>query len=244
MKRLSEVAPYLVGIALVLFLCYTSATFCAPETEVDTRTNAVTLEVAVDTPVEARIVLVAPRSVRVGELVRLDVSESTADNWKWSMVPGSDDFLVYDSGGRAVFSARKPGKYQVFVSCAKNGSIDHTVFTIMVVGPPDMPVGDNLAEWIPFWMWPLDLPSTTAELLAASFEGIAAKANELTTPKEWIEVTAEANRKVLGENIEDWRPILDKIGEMLLKKAENGELVTPEDHKKVWLEIAEGLRAC
>jgi hypothetical protein len=238
MKRLLTSPSYLCAIVLALIFCYASATFCAPDTDVKPEARVASVEA------EAEIVLVAPLSVRVGELVRLDVSESTADNWKWSMVPGSDDFLVYDSGGRAVFSARKPGTYQVFVSCAKNGSVDHTVWTITVIGPPDMPVGDNLAEWVPFWMWPLDLPTVECTALAESFEEIAARSNELTTPKEWIEATTKANRSVLGQNIEAWTPILDKIGKMMLKKAENGELTTPEDHKKVWLEIAAGLRAC
>jgi hypothetical protein len=217
---------------ILLFLCLTSATLYVATQE------------TIDTPVsQAKIVLVAPTSARIGELVRLDVSESNAESFKWLLVPDSVDFLVFDSGRRAVFSGREAGVYQIIVGCAKGNTVDFILHTIRVTGPPEVPASGNFAELIPYWMWSYPFPTEECTALADSFEEVAARTT-LLTPGDWIKATAEANRTVLGSRTEEWGIILDKIGAELLRKAEAGELLTPEDHKKVWLEIAEGLRSC
>lgn len=193
---------------------------------------------------EAKVVLVAPSTCRVGELVRLDVSESSADSFKWILVPDSVDFLVYDGGARAVFSARMEGEYRFIVACAKDGTVDVVTHVVKVVGPPPMPTTDSLSEWIPFWNWAEMLPKEECDLLAASFEAVAALSHELDTPEKWMEMTAKANRNALGDRLEAWKPMLNKIGAALKKRAESGALTTPEDHEKAWLEIAQGLRNC
>lgn len=199
------------------------------------------LALAQDSPIEkAKIVLVAPDSARVGELVRFDVSASVADSFEWLVVPLSQDFEVYADGRRAVFSARAPGEYRFIVACAKDGTVNVVTHVIKVLGPPTSPVTDSLAEWIPFWLWNMDLPKEEAEALAASFEGVADLAPE--TPEEWIKLTAESNREALGARIEVWKPLMDKIGTTLLKMAQDGRLMTPEQHAAVWREIAAGLR--
>lgn len=193
---------------------------------------------------EAKIVLTVPSTARIGQLVRFDVSDSSADSFKWILVPLSEDFLVYDSGARAVFSARTAGEYRFIVACAMQGSVDVVTHLIRVVGPPAAPITDNLAEWIPFWVWNQGLPREECEKLAESFEAIAARRDELTTPGDWIKATSESNRATLDMRLDAWKPVLDKIGENLRKRAEIGTLMSPEDHEKVWLEIAQGLRSC
>ena len=221
--------PFVASIALLL--CLTSATLCAQDTEVR--------------PAEAQVVLIAPDSCRVGELVRLDVSDSTADSFQWVLVPESHpDFLTYDDGAKAVFSARAPGTYRFIVACAKGGTVDVITHVIKVIGPPDLPTTDDLSAWVPFWMWAAQLPKEECDLLAASFEGIAARAHELTEPEDWLKLTAETNREVLGDRLQAWIPILKKIGAALRKRAESGAMSTPEEHAEAWLEIAEGLRSC
>lgn len=196
---------------------------------------------AVDPVPEAKIVLVAPETARVGELVRLNVSDSVAASYKWLVVPPSQDFEVYDAGRRAVFSARMPGEYVFVVAAALKDTVDVVRHVIIVRGPPPMPQTDALDEWIPFWAYTYNLPSDGAQALAASFEEIAAR-EDLEEPEDWIRATAEANRAALGDKLAIWKPILNKIGEILLKKAQAGELMTPEQHKSLWLEIASGLR--
>lgn len=218
--------------SLVLLFCMTSATLCAQETipSVDTGTS------------QAKIVLVCPDSCRVGELVRLDVSESTADSFMWKLVPDSVDFEVYAEGRRAVFSARAPGEYRFIVACAKDGTVDVVHKLITVIGPPPQPIDNSLAQWIPFWLWNYDLPDNERLALADSFHSVAAREAELKTAEDWIKATAESNREALGDSLDAWSPMLDKIGTVLLKMAQDGKLLTPEQHATVWKEIAAGLR--
>jgi len=189
---------------------------------------------------QAKIILNAPEEARVGELVRFDVSESVADSFKWIMSPKTQDFLTFDEGAQAVFSARSEGRYRFTVACAKNGTVDVVTHTVTVEGPPPMPSTDSLVEWIPFWFWAENLQKEDATRLAASFEKIATQMP--AKPSDWIKRTAEANREALGESIDAWEPLLDKIGKALRKRAEQGNLSTPEQHKEAWLEVAEGLR--
>jgi len=178
----------------------------------------------------------------VGELVRLDVSESTADSFKWELVPDSVDFEVYADGRKAVFSARTPGEYRFIVACAKGGTVDVVSHVVKIIGRPAAPTNNSLAQWIPFWLWDYDLPRKERLALADSFEAISKRADELKTAKDWIEATAKANREILGDSVDNWKPIIDKIGAALLKMAKSGALVTPEQHAAVWKEIAQGLR--
>jgi hypothetical protein len=237
----------LASLALLLCLIVGGVgTFCAcsPSASPPSAADPLTLTAQAGPTDEAKIVLIAPSTVRIGELVRFDVSDSSADSFKWILVPLSEDFLAYDSGARAVFSARTAGDYQFVVACAKDGSVDVVSHTVRVVAPPASPTTDSLAEWIPFWIWNAGLPREECEKLADSFEAVAARHSELTTPDEWIKATAESNRATLGASLPAWEPILDKIGENLRKRAETGTLMSPEDHEKVWLEIAQGLRSC
>jgi len=219
-------------LASIALLCVLTIPHLAPAQEIDPVTA------------EAKIVLVAPDSVRVGELVRFDVSASQAASFKWLLVPETPDFEVYAGGTRAVFSARTEGEFVFIIAAAKGDSVDVVRHVVKVIGPPPMPQTDSLSEWIPFWNWAEMLPREQCERLAASFESIIERADELTEPGDWAKATAEANREVLGADLQRWKPMLDKIGAALQKMAENGALTTPEDHIRVWAQVAKGLRNC
>jgi hypothetical protein len=229
--------------SFILFLCLTS-TISYVASKGSKPLAQETNRIEVPGPNQAKLVLVAPTSVRIGELVHLDVSESNAVEFRWLLVPDSVDFLVFDSGSRAVFSGREAGEYQIIIGCAVAGTLDVISHTIRVVGPPEVPENSAFDALIPYWMWDNTLPSKGCMALADSFESIAARIEELPTPTDWIEATSQATRTVLGDRIDIWSGMLEKIGNELLRKAQAGELTTPEEHRKVWLEIAEGFRAC
>lgn len=196
----------------------------------------------VEEAVDAKVVIEAPSRGRVGELIRFDVSQSVADSVKWLLVPGSADFESYDDGRRAVFSARAPGDYMFIIAVAKGGSVDVITHTVKVEGPPQKPESQSLADWVPYWLYPVQLPREEALRLAESFEDVAARITALSTPKGVIEATAEANRAALGDSLDSWKPILVKIQSALANRARAGTLTTPEQHRETWREIAAGLR--
>jgi len=213
----------------------------------------------------ADIVINAQESAEVGELVRFDVSESTADSFKWVLVPNSIDFEVYDEGQRAVFSARHPGEYMFIVGCAYQGTIDIVTHIVTIEGgdpgppnPPDPPHPPNpnipdvrkpdssvLFEWVAYWCSQAQRSKYETLYVAGSFEGVAAQisAGVLTDTESIIEATVNANRQALGDSITDWLPVLREIQTELKSRAEAGILVTPEQHAVAWREIAKGMRS-
>jgi hypothetical protein len=200
----------------------------------------------------AHIVIEAQEVAEVGELVRFDLSESTAQSYKWILVPESVDFETFRDGEVAVFSARKPGKYMFIVACAYNGSVDVAIHVVIVKkksGPdePDVSKPDAVAgidKWAVYWCATNKLPSDEAKKLAGSFEAISAQiaAGTLQKASEIIAATANANRKALGASLPDWLPVLRELQAAMKEKAEQGELLTPDQHKVLWKKIAEGLR--
>ena len=188
-------------------------------------------------PDKAKIVLHTPKSACVGELVRFDASESVADEFRWLLIPDSVDFEVYAGGKKAVFSARTPGDYRFVLAVAKGGTVDVVSFVVHV-GSPLTPSDASLAHWVPYWAYGLQLKGGAK--LAANFRKVASELP--ATPQEWIKRTKELN-KASGVDLEAWGPVLDKIGAACSKRAEAGTLKTPEQHRALWLEIAEGLDA-
>ena len=190
----------------------------------------------------AKVVVEAPTKGRIGELIRFDLTQSEADSIKWIVKPGSPDFEVYADGRRAVFSARAAGEYLFIIACAKDGTVDVVTHTVKIEGPPAKPDSQSLVEWLPYWLYPLQLDKGSALALADSFEDVAGRITALSTPKGIIEATAIANRAALSDSLETWKPILKKIQAVLANRAQAGTLATPEQHKETWLEIARGLR--
>lgn len=205
----------------------------------------------------AKIIIHAPEMGEVGELIRLDVSESTGDDFKWIVVPTTLDFEVYQDGRKAVFSARKPGNYMFIIACSNAGTVDVITHTIKITGDnvPDPPTpdvypvvpkpadGSPLAAWMPYWCSQSKQEKNEAMKLAASFNSVAATiaAGVNTTPDQIIKATANANRQALGGSIDRWMPVLQALQGDLQARANAGLLQTPEQHAAAWREIAGGL---
>jgi hypothetical protein len=192
---------------------------------------------------QARIELTAPETGRIGELIRFDLSESDVDSIKWLLVPGSADFETYNSGRNAVFSARVAGEYMFIIAAAKDGTVDVITHIITIKGPPERPATESLTQWIPYWLYPLNLPKDEASALAGSFESVSSRITELSTPEGIIEATAQGTREALGASLTSWKPLLGKIQVALAKRAHAGSLTSPQQHKETWSEIAKGLRS-
>lgn len=214
-------------------------------------------------PVEgdkAEIIVSSQDTGVVGELIRFDVSSSIAESFKWILVPESVDFEVYDNGKRAVFSARKPGEYMFVVACAFKSTVDVTTHVVTIEGvvpddpddpgDPDWPTvvdpGDDapLQARVSYWCSQAKRPPAEALALADSFESVAAMtvAGVYTTPEEIIQATSAANREALGTKLQQWVPVMRQLQDEFQQMAQDGELVTPEQHAETWREVAAHLQ--
>jgi hypothetical protein len=181
----------------------------------------------------------APKTAKVGELVIMTVG-SEADSIKW--ITPTKDFATFENGRIAVFSARSAGEYRFICSISANNIADVKEVIIYVKGPPKPPTGNDLSEWIPFWVASMDLDASVAQKLAGSFEAVANSVTPLSTPAAIIKATKEANLAALGPAQSEFKPLLAKIKASLANLAKQGKLQTAEQHKIVWLQIAKGLR--
>lgn len=90
-----------------------------------------------------------------------------------------------------------------------------------------------------------DLPKPEAASLAGAFEVVASQiaAGVLKTPAEIIAATKTARTAALTtERATAWDPWVKVIGAALNTESAAGRLATPDQHKVVWLSIAQGLR--
>jgi len=211
-------------------------------------------EVAVQGDV-AEVVMQAQEEAEVGELVRLDLTGSVAQSFKWLMVPAMVDFEDYNDGKKAVFSARKAGSYMFVVACAYEGTVDVVIHTIVVTGPtaPDgatypevvLPqVNAPMNEWVTYWCAANRRPKEEAKRLVASFENVATQiaAGVIQDPGEIIAATAVANRAALGDTLPSWMPVLEQLQAKMKEQADAGSLTTADEHRATWLLIAKWLR--
>jgi hypothetical protein len=216
----------------------------------------------------AQIVIVAQETAEIGELIRFDLLGSTAESFKWLTVPETVDFEIYNNGQSAVFSPRKSGSHMFIVACAYDGSVDVTTHIVVIKGSvdsndtvkpikpvkpvdsddeyPDInkPTTNNLSQWTVYWCSINKGKKEEAVKLAESFESIAAQisAGDLQTAIEITGATAEVNRRALGEALPKWLPVLRELQAAMKNLATEGKLSTPDQHRDLWSDIAQGLR--
>jgi hypothetical protein len=197
---------------------------------------------ATDAP--AKIVLKAPDKAKIGQLVILDVSESTAANFKWELQQKTGgSFLVIDNGRRAVFSAEAGGDYTFVIAAANGNTVDVKIHTVKVAGGAPQP-GDDIASKIAVWCEKIDYPQKRDDLLklAQSFSSVSALISDSMSPADIVDATKKSNRDALGSNIQNWVPFLEGLQGELKSLAESGKLPDNESHRRMWRAIADGLK--
>ena len=195
----------------------------------------------------AEIVVAAPKTAHVGELVIIDVSKSTADQVEWRVIPESKNFRVFESGRVAAFSSGTAGEFTFVIAAAKDGSVDVEIINVrLVVDGPASALTEKVATWCEA------VKSTTkrddALKLAQSFSAMASFIDTLTDNgsgigvEEVISATAAANRKALGDHLDSWIPFLSSLGEELKAMNAADKLPDAKAHAALWREIAASLQ--
>jgi hypothetical protein len=189
--------------------------------------------------VEGILILDAPESCEVGELVRLDTAGSTVSTYKWAIVPTSEDFMVVENGQRAVFSGREPGHYIIVVAAATGDRAALVVHELEVLAQ-----GGSAEHIVARWLKKVkyDDPFAKAKMVAKLSATFGSLALDNIPPTEMLQKAAAANRAVLGDDLEKWEDFLIALGHYLDQKSEAGQLTTTEEYQAVWQEISDALR--
>jgi hypothetical protein len=240
-------------------------TLCDPICQADTPTSSRWNFVGQDLEAEpeptdaAQIILDAPMTCEVGELVRLDLRDSTlATTLVVLTVPELNavetDFEIIDNGRRAFFSSRGAGEYLIIVAGAKNDQPYLAYRRLTVVGDPtdSTPRVKSLTTIVAEFVrrvQPYEHKDDRGTVLASRKihgDALAGIFRQLSTSSDvavdgMLEATALANSAVLGKYLQAWMPFLDGIGTILDEYDNDGLLTTRESYAKVWREIAAGI---
>lgn len=200
-------------------------------------------------PEAPNVVIEAPSTVKVGDMIVVDVSTSNGGGFDWEVVPEPLNMRIFNDG-KVMCAATGPKsvEYLFIVSCAHNGKSDVKTHTVIVVGSkplvPDRP-GENVAEKVLAWCAGVESPMLRDDALklAQSFASLATviESGAFDTPNEIVIATKTTNRDALGDNLQYWVPLFDGLMVELKAMAQVGMLPDAISHAPVWKAVAEGL---
>ena len=195
------------------------------------------------------VVIEAPSSVKVGDMIVVDLSKSVGGGFDLVIIPEPPQVRVFNDGKVIVTaSGYESTEYLFIASCALNGESDVKTHTVKVVGQkpakPSDP-GENLVEKVLSWCELVDSPTPRDDALklAQSFSSLATVINNGTfsTAGEIVAATKTSNRDALGSNLKYWVPLLDGLMNELRAMSTVGMLPDPMAHGPVWMAVSEGL---
>lgn len=198
----------------------------------------------VEKPVVAKVVLKAPATATIGQLVVLDVTDSIGESFEWHVSPDTGNFLVIDNGRRAVFSTPVGGDFVFTVGTALNSTVNVKIHTVRVPTGPVEPTAVDMAAKVASWCAAVNSPTKRDDALklAQSFSAVAALADTREmTPDEIVQATIVSNRDALSGNLQNWVPFLQSLQAELKAQSNVGKLVDSKAHADAWKSIAKGL---
>jgi len=199
---------------------------------------------------QPEVVIEAPSSVKVGDMIVVDLSNSIGGGFDLVIIPEPPQVRVFNDGKVIVTaSGYETTEYLFIASCALNGQSDVKTHRVRVIGPepakPSDP-GENLVEKVLSWCETVDSPTPRDDALklAQSFSSLATVINNGTfnTAAEIVSATKTSNRDALGSNLKYWVPLLDGLMNELRAMSDVGMLPDPMAHGPVWDAVSEGLK--
>lgn len=200
---------------------------------------------------KAEVNIVGPDRVKIGDLIIIDLSASLGSGFDYDIFPRPPGLRTFDNNKIIVCgTGDKNVTYTFVISCALDNNSDIAVHRVKVYGAqelgPSPNPGQNIVEKISEWASDVQSPDkyTDAIKLAQSFSSIAIIIDQdaFDSPLALIEATAISNRDALGNNVQHWAPLLNKLMVELKATAELGLLPDAKSHSRIWKDVAQGLR--
>lgn len=186
----------------------------------------------------------APIEAQPGELVILEAKIAAA-SYTWKVIPDNENYKIIEDGKKLIFSSQYPGQYIFVLAAAKGDTVDMIVHTINIVvyepepepAPIVEPAVDTFIELVKTWL-PEDYEHNEPMLLSRSFELVALIGHD--DIDKFLKVTALSNRTSLGEELDKWKPFLEKVSQYCKENLAEKDI---DAHIEFWLELAKALRS-
>lgn len=190
------------------------------------------------------VVFTAPGTIEIGDVAVIDVSETGADSYAYSVTPPTP-CLLFEDGKKLVFGGKVPGDYVFVIAAAKGGQVSIAEHTIKVEGGPGpLPGPDTFATQLKRAVSEINEPGKAEHLsaLGGNFKAVASMiaAGVITTPEDAIIATYNLNTEALGPARQEWTI----VSQLIQKELEGRNLPDMPAHMAAWREVAAILEGC
>ncbi len=241
MKKLHIIATIFLFVIILITLAFFAFSNEAKKNRIKVNDFEITFDQEIDDgETEMQLIVKAPETCVIGEMVTIDVTASNCDTFKWKVIPETTDFRVITNGQEALFTSRSPGKYIFVIAGTRDGILmPLKAITIIVersIAPVPVIVDNAFTIKVKNWL-PANADPIILEKLAKSFERVASAGHKEVA--DLVKITALSNRGILGSQLEEYKPFLIAFSNHL--KTNYAE-VTVDKHIELWFNLAAVLR--
>lgn len=240
MKKFNVIFPCTIVFIMFLVALFFFVHQNSKKNHIKIGDTEITFEQEADGTPEQQLIVKAPETCVIGEMVTIDATASNCDTFEWLVIPETVDFRIITNGQEALFTSRTPGTYIFIIAGTRDGILmPLKEVTIIVEGSTPLPpaIVDNaftimVKSWLPANANPIIL-----ERLARSFERVASIAHEDIA--SLVKTTSLSNQSALGVNSPQYKPFLVAFSTHLKTNLTDA---TIDEHVKLWFNLADILR--
>ena len=240
MKKLHIIATIFLFVIILITLAFFAFRNEEPKNLIKINDTIITFDQEVDDgETEMQLIVKAPETCVIGEMVTIDVTASNCDTFKWKVIPETTDFRVITNGQEALFTSRSPGKYIFVIAGTRDGILMPLKAITIIVERSIAPliiIDNTFTIKVKNWL-PANASPEILEKLAKSFERVASVGHKEVA--DLVKITALSNRGILGSQLEEYKPFLIAFSNHL--KTNYAE-VTVDKHIELWFNLAAVLR--
>ena len=240
MKKLHIIATIFLFVIILITLAFFAFSNEAKKNRIKVNDFEITFDQEIDDgETEMQLIVKAPETCVIGEMVTIDVTASNCDTFKWKVIPETTDFRVITNGQEALFTSRSPGKYIFVIAGTRDGILMPLKAITIIVERSIAPliiIDNTFTIKVKNWL-PANASPEILEKLAKSFERVASVGHKEVA--DLVKITALSNRGILGSQLEEYKPFLIAFSNHL--KTNYAE-VTVDKHIELWFNLAAVLR--
>ncbi len=246
MKKSNVIGPVILFAILLTAIVVAILVVCIHSVPKTIDKSRVTFNQEIDQEIDdgetsMQLIVKAPETCAIGEMVTIDATASNCDKFEWKVIPETNNFRVITNGQEALFCAGASGTYIFIIAATREGILMPlkavTVIVETKILPQPVIVDNAFTIKVKSWL-PSNPDLEILEKLAKSFERVASAGHKEVA--DLVKITALSNRGILGSQLETYKPFLIAFSEHLKV---NYADATVDNHIELWFNLAATLRA-